>query len=176
MSKEQWAAKLNLQFWVRSRLCWQRIRGRAEVKTLQMKKENTQNATFKRTEMNSTEMAQDSQKRIARQEQIQAKAGPVTALCVQMCWGWDEFYGLDPWEEYQRHGPRLAFTHWHRKWEKYLFLPVFFYFFPICFNFCCCWHWVDSGSAGVRSRSLSSGQWGFSEDSENLTQMNLALI
>lgn len=38
MSKEQWAAKLNLQFWVRSRLCWQRIHGRAEVKTLQIKK------------------------------------------------------------------------------------------------------------------------------------------
>lgn len=174
MSKEQWAAKLNLQFWVRSRLCWQRIRGRAEVKTLQMKKENTQNATLKRTEMNSTEMAQDSQKRIARQEQIQAKPGPVTVPYVQMGLGMNSVgwiherstKDMDPgWPSptNTENGRNICFFQ-------------YFSIFPICFNFCCCWHWVDSGSAGVQGRSLSSGQWGFSEDSENLTQMNLALI
>lgn len=38
MSKEQLAAKLNPQFWVRSRLCWQHIQGHAEVKPPQMRK------------------------------------------------------------------------------------------------------------------------------------------
>lgn len=50
-------------------------------------------------------MVQDLQKRISRQKQIQAKPGPVTAPYVHMCWGWDEFCGLDQWEGYQDMDP-----------------------------------------------------------------------
>lgn len=75
MSKEQWAAKLNLQFLgaftvvlaAHPRTCWS--------KNTANEKENTQNATFKRAGMNSTGMAQGLQKGIARQEQIQQNLG-----------------------------------------------------------------------------------------------------
>lgn len=70
--------------------------------------------------MNSSEMPQDLQKRLAGQKQSQAKAGPVPALRVRACWGWDGLRGpvVPSWTQPAPRVATSAATRGHSKWGE----------------------------------------------------------
>lgn len=115
-------------FWVRSRLCWQRIRERAEVKTLQMKKKTPKMQLLKGLEWTAQEWLRVYKRELQGRSKYNKSWGSNSPECTTVLgWGWI------PWAASMRGVPKtwLAFTHRHRKWEKYLFLPVFCCFSPL---------------------------------------------
>lgn len=124
MSKEQWAAKLNLQFWVRSRLCWQRIRGRAEVKTLQMKKKTLKMQLWKGLNWTAQKCFRIYKSALQGRNKHKQNLGqwqPSVHKCA----------GLDRWEGYQRLGPSqipLAFTHSTENGEIFVSSSILLFF------------------------------------------------
>lgn len=118
-------------FWVRSRLCWQRIHERAEVKTLQMKKKTPKMQLLKGPEWTAQEWLRVYKRELQGRNKYNKTWGSNSPVCTTVLG-----LGWIPWS--QRHGcsptpgwPSPTGTDNGRN----IYFLQYFAVFPLCLSF-----------------------------------------